>query len=62
MQLKEWLESKGISQTKMARTIGVTPLTVWRWCKGTRIPALRYAKEIVRYTKGKVSLRDLYDG
>jgi transcriptional regulator with XRE-family HTH domain len=53
-ELKAWRKRNGFSQGKLARVLGVTPLSVSRWERGERrIPTfLRLALERLEEIKG----------
>ena len=40
LRLKEILNSKGVSQARIARELGVTPMTVSGWITGRRYPSI----------------------
>jgi transcriptional regulator with XRE-family HTH domain len=61
MNLKDYLEKKKISQADYARRLDVSPITVWRWCRGLP-PSISHARWIVEDTKGKVMFDDLMGG
>ena len=62
MKLKTYLKREKISQKAFAAKIGCTRVTINNYILGKRTPALVIAYDIVRATKGAVTLRDLLDG
>ncbi len=58
MKFNEYLEETGISITKMAYRCGVTFHRIYH-IKNGKIPTLKTACIIDKYTKGKVSPKDL---
>ncbi len=37
-RLRHWREGRGMSRTFLAKTLGVDPVTLWRWEDGRRVP------------------------
>ena len=60
MNLKEYLETHGISGTEFAKLIDVEPSAVSNYVTGYRFPRREIAARIVRQTKGQVPLSDIY--
>lgn len=58
MKLKAYIEWKG--DEFCAELFGVKLRTIGSWRRGERIPRPHLANEIVRLTKGKVQLEDIY--
>lgn len=48
--LRQYRESKGLSQAELASLLGVAPNTVWRWEAGEREPSRSKRREIERKT------------
>ena len=48
MRLKHLRERALLTQEALARRLGVTPMTVWRWENGERNPSLDVLKNIAR--------------
>ena len=48
MRLKHLRELALLTQEALARRLGVTPMTVWRWENGERNPSLDVLKNIAR--------------
>lgn len=46
MSLKEARENAGMSVQGLAHVVGVTPVAIWRYENGKRIPKTRIAKKI----------------
>jgi transcriptional regulator with XRE-family HTH domain len=53
--LKNWLDSKGISQKEFACMVGVAPSTVYRVINCKTRPKLEIARKIENLTNGEVS-------
>lgn len=62
MTLKDFMGATNQSTKDMARALGVTPPTVWRWLAGTRHPNREQMLAIHRVTKGAVTPNDLVLG
>lgn len=60
MKLKEYLHDTRRPQRELAEHLGVTVVTVNRWCNGWRVPSARYMPEIKRWTGGQVTADDFY--
>lgn len=60
MKLKDWINSKKISDAEFARMLGVTTSAVSRWINGSRIPNIQFLQAIEELTKGKVRPQDWY--
>lgn len=59
MKLVEFLEKKQISKAKFAELLGVHESFIHKICKGTRRPGVELAREIIKHTKGKITLDEL---
>jgi DNA-binding transcriptional regulator YdaS (Cro superfamily) len=59
MDLKTYLELKGVKIKEFADIIGVDASTVSKYINWHRKPSLDIAQRIVKATKGKVSIEDL---
>jgi DNA-binding Xre family transcriptional regulator len=59
MQLKEYLEKKGIKQVSLARQIGISETTLVSYFAYGKPIAYRYWLKIIEITNGEVSLYDL---
>jgi DNA-binding transcriptional regulator YdaS (Cro superfamily) len=60
MDIKTYLETAGISQSELARAVGVRQPTVHKWVHGISLPDARHAHAIVRASGGLVTLEDIY--
>jgi len=60
MKLAEWLISSGISQSELARRLGITQGRVSQLAKGA-VPSLELANKIAAATSGKVRPQDFGD-
>lgn len=58
MQLLDWIKENGYTKMKVSQDIGASPNYLYRFRPGVII-STRLAKNIVKYTKGEVSLKDL---
>lgn len=52
--LDDWRVSKGWSLEKLSQKLGITLVTVKRWCRGQTVPSLQLAFWIEYATKGGV--------
>jgi len=62
MLLKDYLEREKISYRIFAEQVGTHPQNMYRIVKAKSFPRHDLAKTIVEYTKGEVTLDDLYAG
>lgn len=46
--LRRCLQERGMSQAKLARTLGVNPRVVSRWCNGQREPSVENCWKMAR--------------
>ena len=60
MDLKAYLNKKGMTQLAFAKSIGISPAELNRFIKGKRTPTLKLAKKIERITQGQVTTDDYY--
>ena len=61
MQLLEYLSSKGISQSELARALGISSTHANRLVHKKRIPSIYLARKIEEVTKGEVPVYELLD-
>jgi len=59
MNLREWKKLNRWTATAIAQEIGVSPSTITGVELGLNKPSLMLAKNIVRFTNGEVTLKDL---
>lgn len=60
MRLRDFLHNTCQTQRELAEKLGVTIVTVNRWCNGARIPSARFMGKIKRLTGGLVTADDFY--
>jgi transcriptional regulator with XRE-family HTH domain len=63
--LGQVLKRHSIKQREMARAIGVSPETAWRWVSGRNIPHGQRLVDLVRFLKtyeSAIEAADLFDG
>lgn len=60
MNIKDFLKANGLTQKQLAEKAGCTAGAISHLCTGRRKPRPEIARRIVKATKGKVSLNDLY--
>jgi transcriptional regulator with XRE-family HTH domain len=60
MTLQEWLLDRNVSQSELARAIGVAPSTVTKYVQGTRIPRREVLIKICEHTDDAVGPADFY--
>ena len=58
MKLAEYMVSKGLRQSDLAKKLGVSQVTVHNWVNGKRPPSGLHMMEIYVMSKGKVGLKD----
>lgn len=49
-RLKQYLEENSISQTEIAREVGVKQPTVWEWINGESLPSAENLQKLSRVT------------
>lgn len=54
MDLKTYLEKRGVTQSDIARRINVPPALVWQWINGVRPISAKHAIPIEQATDGEV--------
>lgn len=59
MRLADWIAEVEISRAGLARRLGVSWITLWRWLTGRAHPSARSVARIERITDGRVTARDL---
>lgn len=59
MTLREYLKANPGAKATMAYALSVSEHAIHKWAYGQREPSLAAATEIVRLTKGKVTIADL---
>ena len=59
MQFSDYLASKEMSQTELARRVGVTQGMVWQWMNGHRRIAAEKVLAIEEATGGKVTRHEM---
>lgn len=60
MKLADWQETHAVTDTDMARQIGVSQAAVTRYRRGERIPEAAIMARIVDATAGAVTPNDFY--
>ena len=60
MKLSDYMTRLGLSDEDLARKLGLTAKTVYRWRVGLRMPKPEVADLIVEVTGGLVSHSDIY--
>jgi transcriptional regulator with XRE-family HTH domain len=61
MDLREYLESRRLTQAEFARMVRITPVTLSYYLFGRRKPLLEIAMRIEKATNGKVTMQDMLD-
>ncbi len=59
MDLKTYLEEHGVTQSELARRVGVTPGMVWQWINGHRPVAAEKVIPIEQATDGVVQRHEI---
>ena len=60
MLIREYLECKSLKTSWLADKVNLNPYYVSQWVTKNKIP-VKYWKNIVKITQGKVSYEDLWD-
>lgn len=60
MRLTKYLGLVGVSQAEMARRLGVSPMSVSRWCAGVSIPSRAVMSRIKAETEDAVQPESFY--
>lgn len=58
MNLKSYMEARGICDEQLAKRLGVSVGAIRKWKYGERIPRANELVALARITKGKVGLLD----
>lgn len=61
IKLEEYRKQKKLSHKKLAALLGLDHTTVFRWCKGERIPRPAMMQIIIKKTNGKVTASSFYE-
>ena len=59
MKLIDWIDNKGIPRQKFCKDLGVSKCYLHTVNRGKFKVGIQKAKEIVIYTRGEVTMRDL---
>mgnify|MGYP003153941053 CR=1 FL=1 len=54
--LHDFLQAQGLTQTALAKRLGVTSQCVNRWCRGRSIPRPQHAISIMEMSDGEIPL------
>jgi DNA-binding XRE family transcriptional regulator len=57
MTLTEYFQTQPMTRQEFAVSVGVDPVTVYRWENGKRLPVRHFAR-IAEVTEGKVTAND----
>jgi len=60
MKLDDWRMTRNLSLGALAETLGVSRMTLWRYCAGQSIPRPEIMAAIQRLTEGRVGPADFY--
>lgn len=58
MKLAEYMVSKGLRQSDLAKRLSVSQVTVHNWVNGKSPPSGKHMMDIYVMSKGKVGLKD----
>lgn len=58
MNIKDWIDSKGLNSFQFAKMVGISPASISYYVQG-KSASLRIAKKIQRATNGEVTIKDL---
>lgn len=59
MNIREWRESRGLTQENAAKLCDVPWRSWWRWENGRVQPSLEAADKIIKASEGAVTLSDM---
>lgn len=59
MDLKKYLDERGIRYTHFAKQIGISYKTLWDILQGSGVKKIETAEKITKLTEGKVKIKDL---
>ncbi len=62
MKLKDYRKLMGLTRSKAAAQLGTTGATVYRWETGRMAPSVKSANRIQAWSRGAVTLNDLFGG
>lgn len=60
MDLREFLFRKNMSKRQLAEILGCNYQTICAWYNGRHFPMLPQAKKLIEYSKGLITLEDIY--
>jgi transcriptional regulator with XRE-family HTH domain len=60
MKLIDWLKHQGMSQSELARQLGLNKAAVSLWLSGKQHPTYKNYLKIKELTKGRVSYEEVY--
>ena len=58
MKLAEYMVSKGLRQSDLAKTLGVSQVTIHNWIYHKRPPSGQHMMDIWKMSGGKINLKD----
>ena len=58
MKLAEYMVSKGLRQSDLAKTLGVSQVTIHNWIYHKRPPSGQHMMDIFKMSGGRINLRD----
>lgn len=61
MKLKSYIKENRIKIKELTDLVGVSQMTIWRWCAGTAIPRKEAMTKILNWSKGRVQPQDFYE-
>ena len=62
MRLADYLTKKKISQSELARRLGIKQSTISKWVLGKRRPGWVVLARVEKLTRGRVTARDFMPG
>lgn len=60
MNIKNYIKENKICIKSLQGVLGVSQMTIWRWCCGLVIPRKEMMKKIEKWSHGQVTAKDFY--
>ena len=66
MKLQDWLnkranQGRGLTNGEFAKIVGISRYSVWRYCRGDRVPDRETMRNIMTATDREVMPNDFFD-
>jgi transcriptional regulator with XRE-family HTH domain len=60
MKIREYRKLHGLSQSDIAKALGIVKNNVSHWERGSQLPSLAMAYRVKMFTRGEVDLEDWF--